>query len=321
MAEDHDKGYRLLFSYPKMVADLLRRFVGGEWLARLDFSTLEKVSERDLSPELVRREKDILWRLRYRGEGDGGWFYVYLHIEFQSRERRFMALNVLTYKVLLYEDLVRRDALTTSGLIPPVFSAVLYNGKAPWTGPVRAEELLEPVPGFEPGELPDGLALTSFRLIEQRAYPPAELDEAASPVATLFQLEQSAGIEDIRRGVVKLIEELQGPGHQSLREAFTVWVSTALVPARAKGARIPELGDLMELKTMLEQNVLEWRQDWFHEGERLGEAKILLRQIKTKFGSVPAAIKKRVQSANAKELLTWAERVLSAESLDQIFED
>ncbi len=64
MAEDQDKGYRLLFSFPRMVEDLIRLFVGGKWVKRLDFSTLQKVSERDVSAELVRREKDLLtsWR-------------------------------------------------------------------------------------------------------------------------------------------------------------------------------------------------------------------------------------------------------------------
>ncbi len=134
MAEKHDKSYRLLFSHPEMVEDLIRQFVGGKWIKWLDFTTLEKVSERDLSLELIRREKDLLWRLRWNDPrtGAGGWFFVYLHLEFQSTTNRFMALRVATHKLLLWEDLLRLGILTSNDLLPPILSLVLYTGKVPW---------------------------------------------------------------------------------------------------------------------------------------------------------------------------------------------
>lgn len=39
---NHDHSYKLLFTHPEMVADLLRGFVREDWVAELDFSTLEK---------------------------------------------------------------------------------------------------------------------------------------------------------------------------------------------------------------------------------------------------------------------------------------
>ena len=40
----HDASYKLIFSHPESVADLLKGFVKGEWLNELDFDSLEKVS-------------------------------------------------------------------------------------------------------------------------------------------------------------------------------------------------------------------------------------------------------------------------------------
>lgn len=37
MAE-HDGGYRLLFSHPEMVADLLRDFIPEDWVRDIDLS-------------------------------------------------------------------------------------------------------------------------------------------------------------------------------------------------------------------------------------------------------------------------------------------
>ena len=51
MAE-HDGGYKLLFSHPRTVEELLRGFVHEGWVERLDFSTLERVGASFVSHDL-----------------------------------------------------------------------------------------------------------------------------------------------------------------------------------------------------------------------------------------------------------------------------
>ena len=98
---DHDHSYKLLFAHPRMVRDLLEGFIGGTWLGQLDFATLERVSENYVSDDLRSRADDIVWRVRC------GERHVYLLIEFQSSIEPFMAVRVLTYVGLLYQDLLR----------------------------------------------------------------------------------------------------------------------------------------------------------------------------------------------------------------------
>ena len=69
MAEEQDRTNRLLFHFPRMIKDLIRLCLGGEWIEHLDFDSLERVPERLLSKELVRREQDVLWRLKYLPAG------------------------------------------------------------------------------------------------------------------------------------------------------------------------------------------------------------------------------------------------------------
>ena len=64
---------------------------------------------------------------------------------------------------------------------------------------------------------------------------------------------------------------------------------------------------------------LEGKQEGKLEGTQLGEATILLRQIELKFGAISEQDRQRVASADAATLLKWSERVLRAESLDQVF--
>ena len=140
---NHDHSYKLLFSHAEMVADLLRGFVREDWVQELDFATLEKVSGSYVSDDLREREDDIIWRVRW-GEG---WLYVYLLLEFQSTVDWFMAVRIMTYIGLLYQDLIKSERVKTGELLPPVLPVVLYNGNICWQAPVNVSDLIIPVPG------------------------------------------------------------------------------------------------------------------------------------------------------------------------------
>lgn len=82
---------------------------------------------------------------------------------------------------------------------------------------------------------------------------------------------------------------------------------------------------LEELETMLAESIDRWnreiREEGREEGRQEGEARVVLRLLRLKFGPLPPEIEQRVRSANADRLLGWSERVLTAESLQEIFRD
>jgi hypothetical protein len=138
----HDNAYKNLFTHPQVVQDLLRGFVHEDWVREIDFSTLEKASGSYVSDDLRDREDDIIWRVRRRDT----WFYIYLLIEFQSTDDPWMALRVMTYVGLLYQDLIKRREVVRPHRLPPVFPAVIYNGSTPWRSHRDMVELIEPPP-------------------------------------------------------------------------------------------------------------------------------------------------------------------------------
>ena len=76
----HDASYKLLFSSPEVVRDLVMGFIPDDWLHSLDYTTLEKMPGSYVSDDLRQRADDVVWRVR----ADGQWVYLYLLIEFQS---------------------------------------------------------------------------------------------------------------------------------------------------------------------------------------------------------------------------------------------
>ncbi len=79
-------------------------FIPDDWLQGLDYSTLEKVPGSYVSDDFQQREDDIVWKVKV-GED---WVYLYLLIEFQSSVDKYMALRMMVYIGLLYQDLIKR---------------------------------------------------------------------------------------------------------------------------------------------------------------------------------------------------------------------
>jgi hypothetical protein len=55
------------------------------------------------------------------------------------------------------------------------------------------------------------------------------------------------------------------------------------------------------------------------EGRAKGAARILMRQLTRKFGWVPDRVRERINAASIEQLEVWCERVLDAETLDEVF--
>ena len=76
------------------------------------------------------------------------------------------------------------------------------------------------------------------------------------------------------------------------------------------------------------EQTMDWGRPWKDEGKKeglragvqKGEAALLNRLLRTKFGSVPRAIQQKIASADARTLLQWGDRVLSATRLEEMFE-
>jgi len=63
----------------------------------------------------------------------------------------------------------------------------------------------------------------------------------------------------------------------------------------------------------------EGMQQGMQQGMKLGEARILLALMQTKFGQVPEQARHQVEAADADTLLEWSGRLLTAENLDEVF--
>lgn len=312
---DHDQSYKLLFSHPEMVADLLQGFVREDWVEHLDFDSLEKVSGTYVADDLREREDDVIWRVRWGKD----WLYVYLLIEFQSTVDRYMAVRVLVYLGLLYQDLIRTGQLAVEGRLPPVMPIVLYNGNKRWDAPTEVADLIVPVPGGLENYRPQ---LTYF-LLDEGHYTDSELAPLRNLAAALFRLENSRTPHDVEQVVSALVTWLQAPEQTSLRRAFTVWLKRVFLPGKLPGVELGSINDLQEVQSMLAERITEWTEQWekqgLEKGILKGEAIFLARLLERRFGALDETSRTRILQADAETLLQWGERVLTATTLAEVF--
>jgi predicted transposase YdaD len=316
---EHDHSYKLLFSHPQMVRDLLEGFIPGDWLSRFDYESLQKVSGSYVSDDLRDRTDDIVWRARW-GES---WIYVYLLIEFQSAVEPYMAVRILTYVGLLYQDLIKSRQLPEDGRLPPVLPIVLYRGSAQWSASLDIVGLLQPGPRALDAYQPQ----IRYVLIDQARYDSSELVSLRNLVAALFRLENGRTYAEIDGVLRTLIEWLRSPQQASLRRAFSVWLGRVIL-GRLPGGAVTHVDDLQEMRAMLADRFQEWREEFEREarqagmqqGMQEGEARLLLRMLASRFGDPPRWVHERVQQADVAQLERWGEQLLNARALADLFE-
>jgi predicted transposase YdaD len=323
----HDQSYRLIFSHREVVEELLQGFVHEEWVHKIDLDTLERHNGSYVSDDLQDREDDIIWRVRVQGQ----WIYIYLLIEFQSRVDPWMALRILVYTGLLYQDLIKTKVVTNEDLLPPIFPIVVYNGEHPWTANRELTDLIEPYAKGLQAYCPS----QRYFLLDEGRIPEAELKQADSTLAEIIRLESSPEPQALRAIIGRLIKRLKDPEYDSLRRALVVWINRVVLNRLVPEETIPELTELQEIDNMLAERVEQWTEKWkqqgmqqgvqqgmqqgVQQGMQQGESKILIRQIQKRFGSLPTWAKEKIEQATEAQIEHWAENILDAPTLEDVF--
>jgi hypothetical protein len=309
---DHDALYHRLFSQPAMVAQLLREFVVEPWVADLDLDAMQRVNGK-FHARGVRRDSDVIWRIPLKTGGDA---YLLLLLEFQSTPDRWMALRMMVYVGLLWQQLVKEKRLTPDGRLPPVFPVVLYNGDPRWTMPVDLAPLIglpegSPLWRWQPG--------MRYHVVDEGAFSEADLANRDTLAALLFRLENAREPEQIEALVDAAIDWFRRhDGFDALRELFATLAHrvVAMTEGTTPGVRVAE--NLLEVKTMLANRPAEWKQRWTQEGRREGVAEVLTDQLERRFGTLPDAVKDRIAAADPQALREWSLRLLDACSIDEV---
>ena len=316
----HDLSYRDFFSHPRMIRDLLRDIVSEEWVERIDFDSGE-LANTSFVKGATNRETDIVWKFG-RKDGGGEPVYVYILIEFQSRPDPTMPVRFMVYMGLFYQKLLDSQPAAARGKLPLVIPIVMSTGSERWNVATDLGSLI--------GELDPSAEKyrprLRYHLIDEAAYPREKLASLTSPVADLFRLETSRDWREVQASVQRLRQSVP-PTEGALREVFEGWLQEVILPRLKLSAaeKVSAPRTLEEVDTMLAESIDRWTREIREEGRQEGRqeegVRLVLRQLRLKFGPLEPQIEERVRSADADRLLEWGERVVTAGSLADVFRD
>ena len=304
----HDEIYKKLFAFPRLVEDLLRGFVGRSWIDDIDFTTLHKLSAEYVGDDLRKRHGDVLWQVELQGRQ----VFLLVLLEFQSRDEPWMALRILNYTGLLYEELIR-NGRAQPGSLPPVLPVVLYNGERPWRGARSMGDLIAPAPPdlapFQPAQ--------RYHLVDERHLPDDDLP-AGNLMSAVVRIERMRSPTDLRDVVRNLRSLLKHPDDQVLERTFTDWLdrlATRIAPASERAVETLE-----ELEMSIEERVAEWPKQWRREGFEAGERAMLERLARRRFGAEAAerasGLLARITTPDG--LLEAGDRFVQADTADDL---
>lgn len=328
MSTPHDALFKHVFSQPDHAVGELRHILPATIVDRIDWSTLALQPGSFVDDELRERHSDLLYSVRLAGREA----FLYLLLEHKSTIEALTPFQLLVYLVRLWQQFLAQRPGTRR--LPVVIAVVVHHSENGWTGATDVIDLLDVDPEtravLEP-YLPrfrfvlDDLASESAQALHDRTM-------SALAKLALFCLKRARHSGDLlgelRHWVEAARSVVAAPDGGAALAAVLRYIMLVqeLAPADLRRFVKQEVGPKAEevLMTTADQITKEAREkalaQGLSQGLSQGRAELLLRQLTIRFGSMPEPVAARVRGASIDELDRWAEAVLTASELEQVFE-
>ena len=337
----HENGLKFILENPGNIRDLLQ-ILQVHLLARIDFKKMCVVPGRYVQRDYRHLESDLVLRAPVQPAAGAKYrqILLYILIEHQSEPDRFMPLRVLEYVVMIYKRQLRDWEKAHGNLdhcqLQPVLPIVLYTGTRTWSklGSIRelvdlGDELADRIPELEPlflnvGQTSEqaleqgGVFGLLLRLVKQRRTRLAVFEQTLRQVVQALEV---LAAEDRNRWLdllsylgALIYNEREEPEQEPLFEKVVDSVQTD-----AHRQEVLDMG-----KTIAEALIEKGEQKGLEKGLLLGVLQekrgSLVRLLRKKFGKVPAATVKRIETTERLDLLdAWFDRAFEAKTLAEVF--
>jgi predicted transposase YdaD len=319
----HDTLFRYAFERPEIAEGELRALLPPAVVAALDFSTLRLEPGSLADPEFAQLETDLLYRVELAGEES----FVFILFEHQSSPDALMPYRMLRYMVRIWERWWRSQPSAPRRL-PVIVPLVLSNAERPWSAPRSLSELYAAPSGVLVALGPHLLDV-SLHIDDLAAQSSLALRARASLHAfgrvALFALQSAHTASDFVSELASWLDLLrevlarpQGLDDFALLMRY-IHRTADFAPtqlrqlARQLGSKAEEVA-----MTAAERLKAEGRAEGEEHGKVAGQAELLLRLLSLRFGELSNEVRSQVAQASLQQLAVYAERVLSAGSLDEV---
>lgn len=315
MPHPHDALFKSAFETPGSAAALVRPLVPAAIRDAICWDTMTGERGSFVDAVLAEHHGDLVFSARLRGQHAGR---VFLLLEHQSTQDTAMTLRTLTYQTRIW-NLVRKCSSTS--WLSPVLSVVVSHAPGGWTSARAFAGMFDPwvlalpemaalVPQFS--LIVDDLTEHSNAALQARplaAYPRLVLwllRDGRDPVRLLDSF-------DAWRGAMLEVE--QSPEGAAALETLLLYLFRVMDPRYQDPLR----AKLRELGTRVQGAVMTIAEH-LHEEGRLAALRSLL-AFKFKLQRLDERYDAHLQGAPPEAIDRYLQRVLTADSLAQVFDD
>lgn len=315
----HDSLFKRAFSDAQSGGGLLRALLPAALADRVDWSSLKLRSGTFKDRDLAGLESDLIFSADIHGREALFYFLV----EHQSSVDSTMAWRVWRYLTRIWEWYV--DGSRSTPRLPLVIPVVVYHGSDRWT-PARSIADLIDIDEAAAAEVPELVPNLRYLLddlteLDAEALRARRLPAFATVALWALRTASDRGFTEAASDLADLFDAVRKSpdGRGALWTIFS-YLSTIsgadedLVGVVARRLSAPVREDVMDLVEHFAQQKKE-------EGRAEGRRGLLLKQLTLKFGAPTAEVEARVAEASIEETDRWAERILTAGSLEEVFAD
>lgn len=308
----HDKLVKDALSEKDLAVDFLANYLPSDVLQHIDLTTLALCKDSFVDEKQSERFSDLLYQARFSGDRTG---FVYFLFEHKSRPYRFTALQLLRYLLEIWELFLKQNRKART--LPLIIPIVIYHGKPRGRAILLIDLIDLPSPNLAAYVPNFALAFYDFSPRTDNAIKGRIL------LQLILSCLQAKNTPEAVDKLVRIFHLLAGldEDETSLRWMQVIFrylsqtmdIDQDVVHDLAKENVPPEKEEM--IMTIAEQ--------WKQQGRVEGRQAMLQRQFTKRFGQtiLDIQIQERLRKATPEQLDLWAEKLLDAKSIEDIFKD
>ncbi|MBF0438907.1 MAG: Rpn family recombination-promoting nuclease/putative transposase [Magnetococcales bacterium] len=310
ISQPHDRLIKVLLSQPETTDNFFREYLPIEILEQMAPCLPELVEGSFVPDALSLFISDKLFRVKM---AQGASAFIHILTEHKSYPDRKVGWQITRGIMACTEQSIREMGKNWESL-PAVISVLIYHGNSPWNYPNDLISLVDANSAMHPW-------LLNVRYIL------VDLSATADPLLSRHA-RLRAGFLALKYGTRSPEEQMEAIGQiaDALKDAPELLVPVMIYLMNTftllQKETVHEI--IMQVKPEEETEMMSiFAQELMAKGEARGEARgrrvQLLRQIQRKFGSLSSQVQAQVENADLSTLDTWADRILDARTLDDLF--
>ncbi|MCB9610763.1 MAG: Rpn family recombination-promoting nuclease/putative transposase [Polyangiaceae bacterium] len=325
---NHDALFRLTFGRRENALGLVRHWLPASVAVSLDWETLNLENPSFIEAPLSALFSDLLFRVEFaERQAESSPFLIYVLIEHQSSPDRRIVWRMQRYISAIQHGYLKE---TPNAELPIVFPLLISNARRPWPHPLDLHSVYNPLEQLP--ELRPHVAQLEVVLDDLPSTTPSELvarDLTDMAVAALCLLRDARGLAALQASMAHWLPSLRSVSkrqHDDFKALFA-YLLQATPPVQHHQLCATIIQEAPDMHPPIISAYDELIAEGWVQGEAVGEARgqakgkaeLLLKLLRLKFTPLPQGIEERLQRATPQQLDQIAERLLSAQTLEEVF--